>query len=61
MKISHIDPNVIESFIDWMRYKYERVKESKVKVSQGKVHDYLGIQIDYSTPGEVIINMTGYI
>ena len=33
MKISHINPNVIESFIYWMRDKYETVRESKVKVS----------------------------
>ena len=61
MKISHVNPEVIESFIDWMRDKYETVKESKVKVSRGKIHDYLGIQIDYTTLGEVKINMTRYI
>ena len=33
IKISHVYPSVIESFIDWMRDKYETVKESKVKVS----------------------------
>ena len=32
-----------------------------MKVSRGKAHDYLGIQIDYTTLGEVKINMTRYI
>ena len=32
VEISHKDPTVIESFIDWMRNKYETVKESNVKV-----------------------------
>ena len=45
LKASHVNPNIIASFIDWIRYKYEDV--TKVKASRGKKHDYLGIEIDY--------------
>jgi hypothetical protein len=30
-------------------------------VTRGKVHDYLGMTLDYSTPGKVMIRMTDYI
>ena len=62
MKISHKDPEMVSSFIDWMKMKYENIKlDAKVKVSRGKVHDYLGIEIDYTTPGQVRMNMQRYV
>ena len=30
-------------------------------MSRGKVHNYLGMVLDYSTPGEVKVNMIKYI
>ena len=30
-------------------------------VTWGKVHDYLGMTIDYSVPGKVIIRMDDYV
>ena len=59
MKISHVEPEVVDSFIDWLRMKYEDV--TKVTVSRGKIHDYLGMELDYSTKGEVKINMQRYV
>jgi len=46
MKVSHQYSNVVDLFVDWVKYKYEDI--SKVKVSRGKIHDYLGVQLDYS-------------
>jgi len=33
----------------------------EVKLHEGQVHDYLGMQFDYSTPGQCTISMRGYI
>ena len=30
-------------------------------ITQGKVHKYLGMTIDYSSPGKVILSMIDYI
>jgi hypothetical protein len=43
MTCSHVDEAVIDSFIDWLRYKYEDV--NKVKASRGPKHNYLGMTI----------------
>ena len=33
----------------------------EVKVTRGKVQDYLGMKLDYSVPGQVSINMVDYV
>ena len=32
-----------------------------MKISRGKVHDYLGMNLDFSVPGEVKITMIPYV
>ena len=59
IKASHKDKEAIDEFIKWIEDKYG--KYSKVKVSRGKVHDYLGMRLDYSVPGEVAIDMEDYV
>ena len=44
----------------WLRHKYEEILsngEGKMTVRRGKVHDYLGMTLDFSIPGEVCIDM----
>ena len=36
-------------------------KEALIPSTTGKVHDYLGMTIDYSTPGKVVFRMEDYI
>ena len=36
-------------------------KEAPIPSTTGKVHDYLGMTIDYSTPGKVVFRMEDYI
>ena len=36
-------------------------KEAPLNKSRGKVHNYLGMQMDFSNPGEVKIDMVNYI
>jgi len=61
LKVSHVDPKVVDKFINWAKKKYEDTEITKLKPSRGKVHDYLGMILDYSVPGKVKISMKDYI
>jgi hypothetical protein len=61
LKSSHIDPRVNDTCIKWLEKKYGDPKIGKVKAHRGKRHDYLGMTLDYSTPGEVKVDMTDYV
>ena len=61
LKCSHVDTAVIDKFIEWTRDMYEDEEITKIKPSRGKVHDYLGITLDYSIPGKVKLHMKDYI
>jgi len=43
---SHMDAKVNDEFARWLEDKYG--KHGEVKVHRGKVHDYLGMNFDYS-------------
>ena len=63
-KLSHHDYKAVNDFIEWLHQEYESIFEdgsSKMTVSQGKIHTYLGMILDYSTPGQVKISMFDYI
>jgi hypothetical protein len=59
LKISHVDSAVVDDMIDSLRKESGQV--SDLTIRRGKVHDYLGIKIDYSTSGKVIMSMSDYI
>ena len=59
LKISHVDPQVVTEVLDMINKKYG--KEAPITTTQGKQHDYLGMQIDFSGDGEVRFAMTDYI
>ena len=48
MKISHQKKKCVDKFIEWAKSMYED-KVGKVKASSGKVHDYLGMEMDFLT------------
>ena len=52
LKISYIDANQVTKMIQWLETEYVEMHGSS-----GKRHDYLGMWLDYSTPGEVRISM----
>ena len=58
LKISHVDDLVVKGLVSALNDKYG--KEAPVSVTHGKVHDYLGITIDYSMPGKVTFSMPDY-
>ena len=59
MKMSHEDPRVLESFIDWLTKKYGELKAPTIV--RGDKHFYLGMTIDYSERDCVKIDMRDYV
>jgi hypothetical protein len=59
LKISHIDKSAVEAIIKAIEQKYG--KEDPVTVTRGKIHDYLGMTIDFSEDGKVKFTMFDYI
>ncbi len=59
LKILHVNPRVVESIVAQLNNKYG--KEEQILVNRGKVHDYLGMTIDYSVTGKVLFGMQGYV
>ena len=59
LKSSHVDPKVNDEFYAWCAHMYGRYGE--VKNTRGVKHDYLGMTIDFSVPGKVMIDMIDYI
>jgi Reverse transcriptase (RNA-dependent DNA polymerase) len=59
LKISHHDPEVVSSIIAQLETEFG--KEAPLSITRGKVHDYVGIGIDYTSTGKVNITMIPYI
>jgi hypothetical protein len=59
LKISHIDPEVVTEVIDLLESQFG--KEAPLTVARGKVHEYLGMTIDYTEKGKVKFSMAEYI
>ena len=57
LKVSHVDPQEVTKFGAWLSNTYGIA----VAEHRGKVHDYLGMILDFTMEGHVIINMTEYI
>jgi hypothetical protein len=59
LKSSHKDSKVNGQFDKWLQ---ENLGEhGEVAIHQGKIHDYLGMEIDFSEKGKVKIGMTEYV
>jgi len=50
IKSSHVDPKVNDEFYEWLQSEYGQVKP--VTSTRGPRHDYLGMTLDYSVPGQ---------
>ena len=59
LKISHIDGKVNQYILDTLQKEYG--KEAPIPSTTGKIHEYLGMTIDYTTPGKVVFRMEDYI
>jgi hypothetical protein len=59
LKLSHIDPKVLDEIIRRLREKYGQ--EAPLTVTRGKVHEYLGMTLDYGEVGKVKFIMDDYV
>ena len=59
LKSTHVDPKVNDRFYAWCNEQYGKL--GKVTVTRGPMHDYLGMRIDFSVPGQVSIDMIDYV
>jgi hypothetical protein len=63
-KLSHVDSKVVDDTIDWLHQDHKSAFEDgsgEMKVNRGKVHNYLGMNHNYSTHGQCKITMTDYV
>ena len=59
LKISHVDEHVVRSIIQKMQDTFGQHSELSMHI--GKRHDYLGMILDFTTPGTLEIDMSDYI
>ena len=57
LKVSHKDKFVVTKFLKYLGDLYG----NRITVNRGKVHDYLGMDLDYSTPGQLKVSMIKYL
>ena len=59
LKCSHVDPKVNDKLLAILNERYG--KEAPLTVTRGKVHEYLGMTLDFSVDGKVSVIMKDYI
>jgi hypothetical protein len=59
LKISHVDTSVVDELIRKLNEKYGT--EDPLTVTRGKIHEYLGMTIDFTTNDMVSIRMDDYV
>lgn len=59
LKISHKDKAVVDEIIKSLRSEYEIIGQMTVR--RGHVHDYLGMELDFSKPRQISICMESYL
>ena len=59
LKSSHINPQVNDEFLKWIKDMFGQLGE--VKMTWGPLHNYLGMTLTYSVPGQVSIDMSHYV
>ena len=61
VKASHVSPEVNKAFFNWCEEKYGSDLNGHVKIVNGKIHEYLAMKLDYSTPEKLTVDMREYI
>ena len=59
LKISHLKQSAVDELLTELDLEFGG--ESGLTTNTGKIHDYLGMTIDYSMPGNVMITMYDYL
>jgi hypothetical protein len=64
LKVSHVSSNVVTKMADWLKSTYERLFDDgsgEMKICRGKIHEYLGMTLDFTVDGEVKVTMIPYV
>ena len=61
LKSIHVYPKVNEEFTQWCENTYGSDDLVNVIVARGKIHDYLGMIMDFTQEGSLKIDMICYI
>jgi hypothetical protein len=59
LKMSHKEKKTVDDFIEWVVMPYRKI--GQVKVTRVKVHEYLGMKLNYEVEGQVSCDMTSYV
>jgi hypothetical protein len=59
LKLSHVDASVVDQIVALLNAEFG--KNMDLTIRRGKIHDYFGIQFDFSTKGKVAMTMHDYI
>ena len=59
LNMSHVDYDIDSSILADIDTEYGKIV--KMTITWGKIHKYLGMTIDQSFPGKVILSMVNYI
>ena len=59
MKISHANSRIVDTIINMLEQEFG--KEAPLTICHGKVHEYLGMTLDFTLAGKVQIRMEDYI
>ena len=59
LKISQMESKTVTDVIATINQEFG--KETPITVKRGKVHDYLGMTLDYSKEGKVMVKMLDYV
>ena len=54
-----MDPKVVTQVIEMLNKEYGKVAD--LTIARGRVHNFLGMKIDFSKKGKVMISMQSYI
>ena len=52
LKLSHVEPKEDNKLMEWLQGI-----NGELKITRGKVHKYLGMKLDFWTPGELRVTM----
>ena len=59
LKVSHKEDNILDEFIGMMEEEFGQ--ETPLTVKRGQIQEYLGMTLDFTKSGRVVVKMSNYI
>ena len=61
MKVSHVNPEKVTEMIDWVQECFSGDNIGKLKITRGKLHEFLGMTFNFKIKGEGKITMNDFV